>query len=116
MLVAYNRIYGICSNYGEIFNNPYAGNVGALFDGTHTEEEIGNGLPESVQQMLRPDFLTKFNLGENLAYQVWIANDTYNWCPRAPMRLYQASGDEAVPYAMAQDPAPICAAWGRRSN
>jgi hypothetical protein len=53
--------------------------------------------------MLRPDFIDQFNRGEHPAYQAWVANNTNDWRPRAPMRLYHARGDEAVPYAMAAE-------------
>ncbi len=101
MLVAYNRIYGFTADLGEIFNQPYSGYVDGLFDGTHTLDEITNLLPETVQQMLRPDFIEKFNRGGNSAYLAWVVNNTNNWRPRAPVRLYHARGDEAVPYEVA---------------
>lgn len=101
-LVAYNRIYGLCKNLGEIFNRQYASYVDGLFDGTHTLDEINQKLPETVQEMLRQDFIDQFNRGEHPAYQAWAANDTRNWRPRVPLRLYHARGDESVPYAVAE--------------
>lgn len=101
MLVAYNRIYGLYPDLGEIFNQPYAGIVDGLFDGAHTLDEITKALPATVQEMLRPDFIKKFNRRGNSAYLAWVVNNTNNWRPRAPMRLYHARGDEAVPYQVA---------------
>jgi len=101
MLVAYNRIYGLYPDLGEMFNQPYAGLVDGLFDGAHNLDEITQALPETVQQMLRPEFIEKFNRGGNSAYLAWMVNSTNNWRPRAPVRLYHARGDEAVPFEVA---------------
>ena len=101
ILVAYNRIYKLSSNLDEIFMKRYANLVDGLFDGTHSLDEINQVLPETVQLLLRPDFLDRFNRGEHPAYQAWVENNTNDWRPLAPVRLYHARGDEAVPYAMA---------------
>lgn len=103
MLVSYNRIYNLCNNLDEIFLKRYANLVDGLFDGTHTLDEINQKLPETVQVLLRPDFIDRFNRGEGPAYQAFLANNTNDWRPMAPLRLYHASGDEAVPYAMAEE-------------
>jgi len=81
MLVSYNRIYGLSKNLGEIFTRQYSNYVDGLFDGTHTLDQINSQLPESVHQMLRPDFITKFNQGQHLAYVAWVANNTNDWVP-----------------------------------
>jgi hypothetical protein len=102
MIVAYHRIYGLCKNYKEIFNRPYYQYVDPLFDGNHTEEEIAQRLPDTIQQLLTPAFIKKFNQGQHLGFQAWVANNTNAWRPQAPMRLYHAKGDEACPYEVAE--------------
>ena len=102
IMVAYNRIYKLSHNLDAIFQQQYANLADGLFDGTHTEDEIIQKLPATVQEMLRPDFIEQFNRGEGPAYLAWVANNTNDWRPRAPMRLYHARGDECVPYAMAE--------------
>jgi len=102
MIVAYNRVYGFKKDMGEIFNTPYNEYVDSLFDGTKTEEEIDNKLPVTLQEMLRPEFIEEFTQGRNLFYLAFVANNTNAWCPKAPVRLYHARGDEANPFEMSQ--------------
>jgi predicted esterase len=112
MLVSYTRIYGLTKDLGEIFNKPYCDYVDGLFDGTHTLDEIGKLLPETVQEMLRPDFIKKFNRGGNSAYPAWVVNNTNNWRPRAPVRLYHARGDECCPYKVAAQTCALMRSMG----
>ena len=101
MLVAYNRIYGLWKEAGEVFKDPYYKYVDSLFDGKHSEPYIEKKLPNSLPELLHTEFIEQFNQGLNSTYVAFVANSTNTWRPEAPTRLFHASGDEACSFQQA---------------
>jgi pimeloyl-ACP methyl ester carboxylesterase len=59
-------------------------------------QRFGNAHPVN---MFQPDFTEAFLEDENHRLNVVLRdNDTYNWAPRAPTRLFYCKADEQVPY------------------
>ncbi|MEU2250726.1 lipase [Streptomyces sp. NPDC019224] len=95
-LVAFNRLHVVYEEPAEVFREPYAGTVEALFDGAHTGQELMAGTPGTLD-----DLLTEHGRGllthptGSLAEALRITDAVCaDWAPRAPVRLYMASGDE----------------------
>ncbi|THA58097.1 lipase [Streptomyces sp. A0958] len=95
-LVAFNRLHDIYDNPGEVFQDEYADTIEALFDGEHTGQDLVQGTPEKLDDLLTAhgrELLTHpaGALAEALRTTDAVCTD---WAPRAPVRLYTASGDE----------------------
>jgi hypothetical protein len=54
LLVAWNRLHHLYDSPADVFAPAYAGTVEALFDGDHTGEQVGAGLPASLDELLTP--------------------------------------------------------------
>ena len=97
-VTAYNAIYG-WNMLPEIFRDPYAGQVSALFDGTHTSDEVSAALPGSLDGLLWGGFIQGYlNGGEPVVEDAVRRNSLLGWKPLAPLRLYHGTADPIVPY------------------
>jgi hypothetical protein len=99
LLVAWNRIHHLYDSPGEVFAPRYAPTIEALFDGEHTGEEVGAGLPPSVGELLTPAGRRLLEHPDAaLARTLRIADATVSgWRRPVPVRLYRATGgDEQV--------------------
>ncbi|MFF1922817.1 lipase [Streptomyces sp. NPDC058221] len=95
-LVAFNRLHHIYDTPGEVFRAPYDSTIEALFDGAHTGEQLMRGTPNSLDELLTGHGRTLLAhptgpLADALRSTDAVCTD---WAPRAPVRLYMASGDE----------------------
>ncbi|MFJ9676869.1 alpha/beta hydrolase family protein [Streptomyces sp. NPDC101194] len=95
-LVAFNRLHHIYDSPGEVFSDPYADTVEGLFDGAHTGQQLMQGTPGTLDELLTEHgraLLTHPTgpLAAALRTTDAVCND---WAPRAPVRLYMATGDE----------------------
>lgn len=95
LLVAWNRLHQLYDSPGEVFQAPYADTIEALFDGSHTGQQLFAGTPNTLSALLTPhgfDMLS--HPTGQLAAALRVADDTCAWSPRVPVRLYAASADE----------------------
>ncbi|MFJ2769854.1 alpha/beta hydrolase [Streptomyces sp. NPDC087300] len=114
-LVAQNRLHPLYKDPAEAFRAPYADRVEALFDGRHGEEDVVAALPESVKQLLTPEFSERMKHPTGGLKEALEANDgACAWKPRVPVRLYAARGDTDVPIGNARSCAAGLAAHGAR--
>ncbi|WP_211270400.1 lipase [Streptomyces exfoliatus] len=95
-LVAFNRLHHLYDSPGEVFRAPYDTTVEALFDGAHTGEQLMRGTPGALDELLTAhgrELLARPTgpLAEALRVTDAVCTD---WAPRAPVRLYMATGDE----------------------
>ncbi|MGW0773543.1 lipase [Streptomyces sp. NPDC002835] len=94
--VAFNRLHHLYDSPDEVFRAPYDTTVEALFDGAHTGEQLMRGTPDELDDLLTEhgrDLLARptWPLAEALRTTDAVCTD---WTPRAPVRLYMATGDE----------------------
>jgi hypothetical protein len=69
----------------------------AMLNGTVTDAQLAT-LPRTPRDLLVPAFLGKISLDTNdLFWQALKDNDTYDWVPKAPVRLYYGGADIDVP-------------------
>jgi hypothetical protein len=96
LLVAWNRLHHLYDSPHDVFQKKYAGKVDKLFDSTTTGEDMYNGLPGSLDQLLKPEgFQLLRQPSPAFARALRVADSTCTgWAPQAPVRLYYAEGDE----------------------
>ncbi|MBN1672472.1 MAG: prolyl oligopeptidase family serine peptidase [Kiritimatiellae bacterium] len=103
LLLGYDSVYGLFDSYDEVFADPYHTSIPPLFDGSKTTGEIDDQLPDVPQDMLQPAYLQAVTNNPDHPLRVALrANDTYDWTPVAPVRLYHCSGDTTVPFTNSQ--------------
>ncbi|RKS70966.1 hypothetical protein BZB76_5446 [Actinomadura pelletieri DSM 43383] len=97
-LTAMNRIHQFYDEPSEVFNEPYAATVEGLFDGEHTYPEIAAALPATPRELLTPRFIAWASDPTGSLLKALRSNDTTctDWKPRAPVRVYAATGDKDV--------------------
>ena len=108
LLVMFTTVYDFVPGASEIFQAPYDAQVAGLFDGTHSSAEIQAALPPTIAQLLRPEFLAAVQADPDhpVRLAAWL-NDTYDWRPAAPLRMYHSAGDAVVPIGNAE----VALAW-----
>jgi hypothetical protein len=96
LLVAWNRIYHLYDSPAEVFTEPA---VEDLFDGDHPGEEVGAGLPSSVDALLTADGRRLLEHPDAALARGLRVHDSSvsGWRRPVPVRLYRATGgDEQV--------------------
>ncbi|MEI6807925.1 MAG: lipase family protein [bacterium] len=98
MLVAYDDIYG-WNQLDEMFLDPYSGRVGALFDGSHSLEEVQTALSGTVADLLSPEFRTSYINGTATNVLAAVRENTLlGWRPIAPIHIYHGTADNLAPF------------------
>ena len=101
LLIAWNRVYHLYPDPGQVFRAPYASTIDALFDGTHDFTRIAATLP-APQQLFQPAVLEAIAHPTGPLAAALAANDVCRWAPRVPTRLYAGRADRDVVYANAE--------------
>lgn len=98
--VAWNRIYGLYNTPSEFFRAPYVEGLEALLDNTHGGEELASATPDTPRELLTDAAFARYKDPDAvLATPIDELGALCNtWTPRAPVRLYAATGDEQVPF------------------
>lgn len=99
MFLAYNSVYHIYPSVSDFMISPYDSILPPLFDGTHDLGEVNSLMPDTPNQILVPAVLDSFqNDSDFRLYHYLQLNDTYNWTPQSPVRMYYCEGDKDVNY------------------
>lgn len=103
LLMSYELAYGnLYTNISDVIQQPYADEIEPYFDGQQNQYDMGavnSILPDQLSDLLVDTTFSNFQTNPN--HPLWQdleANDTYNWLPQVPVRLYYCSGDEQVDY------------------
>lgn len=103
-LTSMNRVYHLYDKPSELFQEPYASKIEALFDGTHNETEIAKALPPTPTQLLTPAGVKRAEHPTGALLRAMRESDgTCAWKPRVPVQMYAASGDRNVPIQNARN-------------
>jgi hypothetical protein len=98
LLTAYNAIYK-WDRLDEIFNAPYASQLPDFFDGTRSYSEINNALPEKINSLVKPAFVSAYlNGDEKEVHEAIEENTLLNWSPATQIRFFHGNADQDVPY------------------
>jgi pimeloyl-ACP methyl ester carboxylesterase len=100
ILNSYNVTYGWNRPWTDFFQQPYAGRIPGLLDGTKDREEINSQLTTSPAALFNPTFYANLSnpAGETVLRQAITNNSLLDWEPTSPTRLYHGTEDEAVFY------------------
>ncbi|GAB2697251.1 alpha/beta hydrolase family protein [Kitasatospora kifunensis] len=95
LLVAWNRLHHLYDSPGEVFQAPYDSTIAALFDGSHTGQQLLTGTPNTLSALLTSHGLDILRHPTGpLAAALRVTDSTCDWSPRVPVRLYYARADE----------------------
>jgi hypothetical protein len=107
--LGYQPIYGnLYNDLNDIFKPPFATEINTFFEGDITLDTLNNRLIHLLQaidgdtinkKMFQDSVIT--GIVDNPNHPINLAlndNDTYNWAPSAPTRLYYCGGDEQIPF------------------
>ena len=99
--MSYRSVYEWDDPLTNFFQEPYAGLIPGLFDGTNTGSQINNALTPVVADFINPDFLA--NVDQDPQYQDFVdaleENSLTDWVPTIPISLYHGDADETVPWS-----------------
>jgi pimeloyl-ACP methyl ester carboxylesterase len=99
IFLAYNNVYHLYPSISDFFVHPYDSILPPLFDGTHDLDEVNEVMPDTPNRIIVPEILDSFkNDPEYRLYDYLRLNDTYNWNPQSPVRMYYCEGDQDVNY------------------
>jgi hypothetical protein len=113
VFLAYLNYFNLNVKISDIFQEPYAGQMLILFDGTKSVSEINNLLSDQPQKLLNPQFIQDFNgSGYSDLKNVLGENNVYNWKPNVPIRLFHGVKDSQVPFFNSQNAYDVMKANG----
>mgnify|MGYP006146654309 FL=1 len=99
-IIGWNSYYGnLYNDLSEIFQEPYATGLPAMFDGETSGAEINAYLPATLTELIQPGLLEE--IASNPEHPFNIAsqdNDVYQWVPESPINMYYCTEDEQVFY------------------
>lgn len=98
-LLAYNSVYHIYANNSDFLKAPYDSILPPLFDGTHELSEVNDLMPSIPNEIVATAVLDSFNNDSTYRLRTYLKlNDTYNWTPVNPIRMFYCEGDMDVNY------------------
>lgn len=99
LFFGYNEVYNLFNDPSDIMVSPYDTLLPPLFDGTHNSWEVDAVMPNKPKLIMRQEHIDSFANYPNNFFRVRLReNDTYNWTPTSPMRMYFCRADEQVNY------------------
>ena len=100
IIQAYDKTYAWNRPLTEFFQEPYAGKIPMLLNGTKTTDEINAELTTSPAALFTPTFYANLKNpnGELVLKQKLTDNGFGDWVPESPTRLYHGTNDESVFY------------------
>ncbi len=102
LILAYRDIYGFTDSLSEIFIPPYDSTITGINNGTYNGHEMYEMLPKTLAEFLQAEFITSVNSQTHPIYKEMTENNTYNFAPITPTRLYHAQSDELAPYSVSE--------------
>ena len=97
---AYKTTYGWTQALSEIFNEPYAGRIPALFNGTLSGSQINAQLSDTISDLVNGNLLANMDTDPKYQFLIdaQIENSLTDWIPLTPMYMYHGDKDSTVPY------------------
>jgi pimeloyl-ACP methyl ester carboxylesterase len=101
---SYQAYYDQATLLTDLFNEPYAAKIPALFNGMKSHGEINAELTNEIAALIRADVLANINTAPQYRYlrEAFEENSLVNWLPTVPMYLYHGDADTTVPYQNSQ--------------
>lgn len=100
MAQAYQIHYEHESLITDLFQEPYASRIPALFDGTKGATAINAQLTGDISALIQEAVINGYLTDARYQYlrDAFAENSLTDWTPRIPMFLYHGLSDETVPY------------------
>jgi pimeloyl-ACP methyl ester carboxylesterase len=99
------QVYGALTDQPDkYFNEPYAGRIPGLFDGTHTNGEVNENLNDTISRLLTSDMIQNFASGTEFQdlRNVLTENSVSAWPVVARLQFYHGTIDVNVPPIQSQ--------------
>ena len=98
-LLAWQQTYGnLFVDLGEIFQEPYASELRAMFVGETSGEMINEYLAGPTLDIVQPGALEGLMAEDHPFFIAAQDNDLYQWVPESPLQMYYCTLDEQVFY------------------
>ena len=108
ILLAWQQTYGnIFVDLSEVFQEPFASGLPAMFDGETEGDMINDYLAGPTVDIVQPGALEGLMAEDHPFYLAAQDNDLYQWVPESPVQMYYCTLDEQVFY----DNALVAEAW-----
>jgi pimeloyl-ACP methyl ester carboxylesterase len=103
--MAYKTHIGWTQPISDLFKEPYASKIPALFDGKKTAGKINEELTSSIPDLIQADILTKIDIDAKYNYinEAFDENSLTDWTPKVKMFMYHGDIDITVPYQNSVD-------------
>ncbi|MDB5281396.1 MAG: C-terminal target protein [Bacteroidota bacterium] len=100
LIFGYNEVYHLFAEDSDVLIYPYDSILPPLFDGNHSGGQVDNKMPAVPKLIMQQVQLDSFiNDSVNNYFRVKLReNNTYNWIPNSPVRMYFCRGDHNVPF------------------
>lgn len=98
LFFGYNEVYHLFTNDSDVMIHPYDTLLPPLFDGNHTGGSIDAVMPTVPKLIMQPYQIDSFaNYPNTNFFRLKLKeNDTYNWTPNSPIRMYFCGSDHSV--------------------
>ncbi|MDO8927754.1 MAG: alpha/beta fold hydrolase, partial [Bacteroidota bacterium] len=102
LLNSYHSLKLFPNPLSDLFQEPYASKIPALYNGTNTGGTINAALTTKMADLLTPLFRNGFDTDTKFAglKSAFIANSVVPWKISTPTRLYHGSADELIPVSL----------------
>ncbi|MEQ8171711.1 MAG: lipase family protein, partial [Candidatus Eremiobacterota bacterium] len=101
-MLGYRTVYADVFDPNKTMKPPYNSNLPLLVDGYHSTSEVNAAMPPVAKEILTDDVIAQLQNPSSSIYKILEENNSYNWTPQMPLRLYHAKGDNAIPYKNAE--------------
>lgn len=105
MLNSYTNLGDVTTPTDTVFNEPYAGKISTLYDGSKSGEEINAQLTTSVEDLFNANYIE--NYATDTIYTSLVetleANSINAWGTSVPTRIYHGQEDDFVPAQVSQN-------------
>jgi len=97
--MSYKTVLGL-DFIADVFKEPYASRIPALFDGSKSGGLINAELTDNVSDLLTENFLANFDTDAKFEpiKNAFLANSPVNWIPKTRTFMYHGTLDITVPY------------------
>jgi len=100
--MSYKTTYGFTDKLQDVFVAPYDWKAPGIDNGRRNGNQMYTLLPKTIQALMRGNFLAAVASGKHPLDQAMEGNNTYNFLPVTPTRLYHGLDDNLVPYSMSE--------------
>ncbi len=101
LIFGYNEVYHLFAHDSDAMIHPYDSILPPMYNGIVSSNTVDNVMPNVPVNIMQPLQVDSFvNDSTTNFFRIKLKeNNTYNWLPTSPMKMYFCSGDHYVPHA-----------------